>query len=349
MPPVGSDEARTPGMARYHLAQVDDSQRVISRGENGMADRLPTPTEKENVVIQAGACSVTLLPQFGGKIASIRIGNRELLQTPLAPISSRSRTMPFDQSDASGWDECLPSVAACTVQTEQGSIHVPDHGDLWRVQWEPVSSSTLRGKCFSLPLSLDRAIMLDATGNGWSLRLNYKLTNTGKHPAPWSWAAHPLFEVDAGDSIVLPHSITTVRVEGSAGHRLGKPSDTIPWPPVTLAQGVRDLGVVQSPRSGIGDKLFAGPLASADNWCELHRPKAGLRIRVGFNSAMTPYLGLWLCYGGWPDRPGPKQNCVALEPATAPVDSLAQSGPWSRALEPGHSASWPMSVEVEMI
>ncbi len=37
----------------------------------------------ENVLIRAGECAVMLLPQFGGKIASIRIGKRELLQPPL--------------------------------------------------------------------------------------------------------------------------------------------------------------------------------------------------------------------------------------------------------------------------
>ena len=38
--------------------------------------------------------------------------------------------------DASGWDECLPSVAACTVKTAGCRLDIPDHGDLWRVAWE---------------------------------------------------------------------------------------------------------------------------------------------------------------------------------------------------------------------
>jgi galactose mutarotase-like enzyme len=70
---------------------------------------------------------------------------------------------------------------------------------------------------------------------------------------------------------------------------------------------------------------------------------------VTFDSAATPYLGLWICYGGWPDRPGPKQICVAMEPATAPVDSLAIAGPWSRQLKPGESFRWPMFVDFETI
>jgi galactose mutarotase-like enzyme len=315
-----------------------------------MADNRPTPAEEENVVIGAGACSVTLVPQLGGKITSIRVDDRELLQQPLAPLEPRTRTVPFDATDASGWDECLPSVAACAVQTEDGTTEIPDHGDLWRVAWETVSSSTFLGRCFSLPLTLERAAILDEIENGWQLLLNYKLTNTGRHAVPWSWAAHPLFAVDAGDTVVLPHAVTTLRVEASASNRLGTVNDSVAWPHAVLPQGVRaDLSVVQPPRSGIADKLFAGPLARDANWCELHRPRAGLRLRIGFNAATTPYLGLWLCYGGWPDRPGPKQNCVALEPATAPVDSLAQTGPWSRVLEPRQSASWPMSVDIEMI
>src|SRR5580698_824572 len=92
--------------------------------------------EKENVVMRAGDCAVTVLPALGGKIASIRVGERELLQAPLVPYAPRTRTMSFDASDASGWDECLPSVAACSVETAAGAAAIPDHGDLWRVEWK---------------------------------------------------------------------------------------------------------------------------------------------------------------------------------------------------------------------
>jgi galactose mutarotase-like enzyme len=316
-----------------------------------MVDGHLIQAEKENVLIQAGACSITVLPQLGGKISSIRINNRELLQTPLAPLAQRTRTMPFEASDASGWDECLPSVAACTVETSAGPAGVPDHGDLWRVAWEPASSRgtrslALRGKCFSLPLVLERTLDLSQIADGWRLQLAYKLSNPGPHAVPWSWAAHPLLAVDAGDTIALPQSVTTLRIEGSGSGRLGAADDIIDWPHTSVGgNGRTDLRVVQSSQSGIGDKLFAGPLAEDANWCELHRLKAGIRIRVRFDVSATPYLGLWLCYGGWPSGPGPKQNCVALEPTTAPVDSLAKSGPWLRTLEPGQSFSWPMAVD----
>jgi len=309
------------------------------------------------ILLEAGNCSVIVVPHLGGKIASICINGNELLQAPLSAYAPRTRTMPFEAGDASGWDECLPSVAGCTVKTPNGISAIPDHGDLWREEWtepqtmnEQQGTITLRGECFSLPLVLDRSLTLAETDTGWQLSLGYKLSNTGNYPAPWSWAAHPLFTVEEGDRIVLPYSITGLSLEGSTGNRLGRNGDQVNWPIATMPLGGDvDLSLVQPPESGIGEKLFAGPLATSENWCALERRQAGVRIRAEFDPRATPYLGLWICYGGWPERPGPKQACVALEPATAPVDSLAQSGFWSRILPPGVSYCWPMVVDFELL
>lgn len=262
--------------------------------------------------------------------------------------------MAFDAGDASGWDECLPSVAACRVEIEAGQVEIPDHGDLWRVEWAPMineaHSVTHRGECFSLPLRLERTMTLTEQAAGWNLSLDYSVTNLSSGRVPWSWAAHPLFAVEKGDRILLAESIHSLRLEGSGGGRLGKGGDRVSWPIARLADGSEvNLGVAERPDSGIGDKVFAGPLNASENWCVLERASAGVRIRVTFDAVATPYLGLWICYGGWPERPGPKQVCVALEPATAPVDSLAVSGDWSRVLEPGECFSWPMDVDLELI
>lgn len=311
-------------------------------------------SDKENVLIQAGNCSVTILPQFGGKIASIRIMDRELLQAPLAPLGPRTRTMRFDEGDAGGWDECLPSVAPCVVETPAGLAEIPDHGDLWRVVWVAAAPNNgavaLRAECFSLPLVLERTIRLTQSDRQWQLLLDYELTNSGDWTVPWSWSAHPSFAAEAGDQILLPSSIGEMRLEWSAGGRLGATGDTVNWPIATLANGSRsDLGLAQSPESGIGDKIFAGPLAADENWCALHRTKAGVKIKMSFDPLATPYLGLWLCHGGWPDGSGPKQTCAALEPCTAPVDSLAQTGSWSRLLAPGECSRWNLTVDFEVI
>jgi galactose mutarotase-like enzyme len=309
--------------------------------------------EKENVVIRAGSCAITVLPQFGGKIASIRFNQQELLQAPLAPIATRTRTMSFDAGDASGWDECLPSVASCALPLEHGVANIPDHGDLWRVPWQEThgngNSVSLRAECFSLPLELERELTLKKSGRGYGLYAAYKLTNVGEEPVPWSWASHPLFAAVAGDRIVLPPTIRNLLVEGSRHDRLGRSGETIGWPIATIAGGKADLRVARGAASGIGDKLFAGPLSAEEDWCALERPSIGVRIRVRFNTVENPYLGLWICFGGWPEGSGKKQMCVAMEPSTAPVDSLVKKGPWSRVLEPRQSALWGMHVDLELL
>ena len=303
---------------------------------------------EENVVICAGACSLTLLPALGGKISSLCVDEQELLQVPLHPYRARTPSMSFEESDAGGWDECLPSVAECTVQTPSGNILIPDHGDLWRVPWEVLESgadaATLRARSSSLPLELTRSMVLTSSDNGWKLHLLYTLANVGDFQTPWSWSAHPLFAVDPGDRILLPDEIRTVRVESSMDGSLD--GETVDWPVAALhSGGALDLSVARDTTAGSGDKLFAGPLN--EGCCALVRARLGLKLTMRFDPSLTPFLGLWLCYGGWPSGTGPQQVCVACEPTTAPVDSLAKTGPWSRWLDPGESFIWPMELSIE--
>lgn len=304
--------------------------------------------------IGSGDLHLAINPGLGGKIVSIRVRELELLQAPLSAYRQRTQSTLFEESDASGWDECLPSVAGCQVETAGGVLNIPDHGDLWRVSWETLQAGprwcVLRGQCFSVPLALRREIAIQEIQTGWRIEFDYSLTNTGEFACPWSWAVHPLFAVEPGDHILLPASIHALRLEGSMGARLGRNGAMVAWPVADVrAGGVIDLSKVEPAQSGIGEKLFAGPLGENENWCELERPTAGVRIRVRFDPVVTPYLGMWLCYGGWPARPGTKQVCVAMEPSTAPVDSLAEWGPWSRTLEPDASFRWPMKLEIERL
>jgi galactose mutarotase-like enzyme len=308
----------------------------------------------ENVLITVGECSMNLLPKLGGKVASIQVKGHELLQPPLKPYGPRTRSMAFNEGDASGWDECVPAVTNCVVETVNGPVSVPDHGDLWRVEWQTVASSansiTLRGECFSLPLVVERTTTLLKTEKGYRIDVAYRATNTGATATPFFYSAHPGYLAEEGDILHLPESVKVLRIEWTRNDRLDKSTGNAAWPIAQLTGGGEtDLRVQPEANSGVGDKLFAGPLAAAENWVALERPKAGVRLRVGFDSAKTPYLGLWICQSGYPEGGGPQQHCVAMEPCTAPVDSLAIAGPWNRTLAPGESFAWPMTLDLELL
>ena len=304
----------------------------------------------ERLVLETDALSVEVLPALGGKVASLQYGGVELLQQPLQPYAARTPEMRFEESDASGFDECLPSVSACEIAEPAGMVRIPDHGEFWRlpceVEMRGANEVKLTATGSVLPLRFERTLKAD----GGTLRVAYRVENTGENEAPYLWSAHPLFSVDEDDAIVLPESVSEARVEGSAGERLGAKGSVVNWPDAELRDGEKvKLSRAGNVSDNIGDKLYAA--APHEGWAQIERRRAGLRVRVGFDPGLLPWLGLWLCYGGWPEGQARRQQCVALEPCTAPGDSLAEAleKGWARVLAPGQSVVWWMTIAVSEI
>lgn len=318
------------------------------------ADRAGSLAENwtERAALENESLRVVTMPALGGKISSIQLlpTGEELLQQPLLPYAPRVPYMRFDDSDASGWDECLPSVAACDVQTPSGTACVPDHGDFWQVAWQIDAHTdktlTLSAEGFSLPLRFSKTLSLE----GGSLRVSYCVKNIGEDETSYIWSAHPLFAVEPGDRIVLPASVKEVTVEGSGKERLGTHGAKHSWPRATLANGeAADLALAAAISSGIGDKLFT--TAPPEGWCALERVRLKQRIELHFDARELPYLGLWLCYGGWPEGRANRQQCVALEPCFAEGDSLAAASSEDRArkIAPGGEDRWTMELRVTRV
>lgn len=302
------------------------------------------------VEMKADTFAAEVIPELGGKISSLRYRGVELLQAPLRNYRMPTPDMGFDESDASGMDECLPSVAPCEIAGPKGKVLVPDHGEFWRLPCTVDAAgdreARLAAESFMLPLRLERALKLDEG----SLRIDYRLENQSEAETPYLWSAHPLFAAEEGDAIVLPDAVTQLTVEGSAHERLGAKGDRVTWPAATLRNdGNTDLSRAGSPEDDIGDKLWCA--APKEGWAVLERRRAGLRIKVEFDPERIPYLGLWLCYGGWPEGQAKRQQCVAIEPCTAPGDSLAEAleKGWARMLGPGQPAVWWMTIGVSEI
>lgn len=64
----------------------------------------------------------------------------------------------------------------------------------------------------------------------------------------------------------------------------------------------------------------------APGWAAVYRATARQGTVVRFRTEELPYLGVWLCYGGWPDvGREPRQYAVALEPTVAPYRTLSEA------------------------
>ncbi len=228
-----------------------------------------------------------ILPQRGGRVASLRLDGEELLDQGIG--IDQPNAMSFVEGGAFGWDEMVPTVEATDT--------LPDHGEAWRLPWDVVDSgrSELSMRCHGRVVAweLTRAVRL---GDAVAVRYTYKNVGDGPHPA--YWCAHPLFkyepgmEIDIGAKLMsfargksgkffLPRgSIDRARLRWSEGRAIELAWDpaATPYCGVWICNG--DLGgyeqVAIEPATGGGDRPdsdepppMLGPGESLEWWLEI--------------------------------------------------------------------------------
>ena len=293
---------------------------------------------------------ISVLPCEGARIASIlnvQSQTEYLLQPSVRYQRPESLGLwdRYEKSACAGMDECLPTVTVCGPEAPGGPV--PDHGDFWRLNWAVTSAPTgdsvsLAATGYSRPLFFQKSLRLHAS----SLAIDYRISNLSDAQLPFHYAAHPLLAIDEGDRIVLPPEICAGRLEGSRHNRLGFPGSIITWP---WPQGTGiDLSRTGAASDGTAEMFYTGPLRSG--WCGLYRARSRQGIVVRFDTAKLPFLGLWLCYGGWPeDASLPRQYAIAFEPTAAPWATLTAAWEHRQAVRLGPRASFTFNIVFELI
>jgi hypothetical protein len=290
-----------------------------------------------------------VLPENGGRIASIRCNRSgtEFLfgRSNYEAIAAFSADAGFEESDCAGMDECLPTVSLSI--DESGLASAADHGDLWRHAWTVVeqneSQVTLATECFSQPLSFMRTLRVE----GHRLEFDYSIRSLAPMLVPFLYACHPLFAFDPGDRVILPREVDQLRLGYALEERVGRVGEWVDWPLAIHRDEQIELDRVGETANRSAEMLYTGCLNSGA--CALYRARHRQAIVVHFDTAMLPYLGLWLCNGGWPEIQGPHQQyAVAMEPTVAPCGGLAEAVAADLAplLEPDASFDFSISMEV---
>lgn len=300
----------------------------------------------ERCVLNNGFLQVEILPEEGGRVQSLRscASGVEFLMQSKEPRTHWTASMDaeFRNGSAAGIEECLPSVALSPASTEGGPV--PDHGDFWQLAWQLEQGATpqdaaVSAEGFSRPLRFCKEFSLRQQ----TLSIRYTVRNTSQAPVSFLYACHPLLAVDMGDRIALPSSIRSLNLHSSRKQRLGVSHSTVGWP----RHMGHDLSYVQSEERCIAEMLYSDRLS--EGFCGLYRTASKQGIVMRFDPKTLPYLGLWLCYGGWPDSTsGSKQYAVAPEPTFAPYGSLLEAQQHNAAyvLAPDTSCNWSIHFEV---
>jgi hypothetical protein len=273
------------------------------------------------ITLNNGIVRAQFLPELGGKMSSlVRLASdHEFLLQPQRPLRCARYGDSFADYDTSGFDECVPTVSACEYPDTPQPL--PDHGELWSVPWRAdIAGEQLRlaaaGKV--LPYRFVKAVRLESD----EVVIDYEIGNNSDHDLKFLWSAHPLLAVEPCSRIVLPAHVCQLFVEYSFRDRLGPRGSSCGWPLASTPHGESRIDILQPPSACFADKLFTRRLTHG--YCALHKSMANESISFRFDVAKVPYIGLWICQGGWPD-PARGHYTVALEPCTGRLDSLCEA------------------------
>ena len=277
-----------------------------------------------------GAPRLHWTPGLGGKITGLRFGEhgREWLAPPVRPLAVPSPGQDWGELDCSGWDECLPNIAAAP------DLGLADHGDVWRHPWDPTpgaASGTVA------PPGRTYRFGRDITAEDSTLRIGYRLRNLGGLPLRWAWAQHMLLAADEHTRIVASSPLN-LRLD--AAFRDRRRDDAAFNATFEVPVGVGELrGVI-----GCAAKLWLEPplpaVVAVIHGSASEEVGDWLAWRVADSS--FPHLGLWLNLGGWGNVP---LRHVAVEPAFGahdkPSDAYADLDP----LAPDGERTWRVLIE----
>jgi hypothetical protein len=244
----------------------------------------------------------------GARTSRLR-GTEEWLHQPTG-----ERTLTdFTASALGGWDEMLPTVDACRVPHGDSFEEWGDHGEAWNRRWSGQEDShwvDVRG------LRLRRTIVPEPTG----VRLDYELTSAQTRPV--QWAAHPQFVWTPGTTLELGAAVS--------------------WRRVYPADETRNLGPEVDPGALIDSAAGAKWWSTTPLDRVVLRRLDGRGLRLRWDPAELPAVALWIDPGAFASAP-----VIAIEPALAPYDSLADavSAEAAPIVGPGRPLRWWLRLE----
>ena len=291
----------------------------------------------ERVTWSQGNLIVAFLPQLGGKLCTLRRKSRArnvLYEPHDLPYRLPEQDGVFEDHDTSGFDECFPTVDACP-DPRMPTRRLPDHGAVWS---RPVTWS-VDGEVLSMVSDLPGArFSRTFRVEGDTLVLGYSVMVEESGPALWS--AHPLLAVSEGSRIYLPSEVASLYVQWSSDGHLGERGAVCAWP----GQDATRIDHVAGRSAGRAKKLFTDALRAG--WCAIVDGDSGEAVTFRFDPADTPFLGLWICEGGWPRSRAAKHHTVALEPCSGRPDALDEAARRKECwwLDAGIPRTWSLRV-----
>jgi len=278
------------------------------------------------IQMQTGIIALTIIPELGGKVSSLRdcrTWREWLWRHPRYPYKRVPHGSSYvAEADTGGWDECFPSVSACSYPSDPwkgGAIQ--DHGELWSQVPEfeiEEHSETLtlqtRWQGMALPYTFTRRITL--TGNSSLIRSEYEVLNQSNQPIDFVWCIHPLLAIEPGMELHLPSS-ARFNVAGAFPPDLVSTDKDLPYP--FPAPGL-NFPLLPKTDAGRSIKIWSDPLPMDAGWATVKARDGELQMK--WDVSLLPQLAAWMNFGAWAADGGTPYYNLGLEPCIGAQDSL---------------------------
>jgi hypothetical protein len=182
--------------------------------------------------------------------------------------------------------------------------------------------------------------------SGSSVEITYELESLEEIPFDYIWSAHPLLNIEPEDELLLPGEISELTLNWASDSSLGELGTNVSWPKILGNNSNIDFNYVQEKELGFAAKLFTKRLTQGK--AGIYKQETDESLLFSFDVNQVPYLGIWLCYGGWPEGDFPKEYTLALEPCSARPDSLEKACKWDdqQQISPSTIKCWQLEINI---
>ncbi len=297
------------------------------------------------VSLENGYLSVTILPEYGGKTASVSdnlTGREFLLQAP----GNRYRKQPYDgdytTGECSGFDEMFPTIDPVPYPDFpwRGMV-MPDHGEVCALSWHCCAESEtilLSVDGLRFPYTLNKRYSFSGSRK---LKIEYSAVNRSEYPFEYIYAPHLMLNVEDGGRILLPgvRNATWGFSRFPDGASYGC---KLEWPFALLPSGNVRLDVTPpfNP-NGNNYKFFADSPLNA-GWCGYQYPD-GTMFKLHFSPEDLPAFCIWVNEGWFHGY-----RNIALEPCSTAYDriDIARLHDQRCILPPYGRKEWTLELEI---
>ena len=289
----------------------------------------------ENELLKA-----VFLPQCGGKTVSLVYKPADFeaaAQTYRPYLQIKYPQIPFDEGDASGFDEAFPTIieAAGGEKTDNGFYM--DHGEIWRAPFEvQVCDERLEMfyESYSNAYVYRKTVWLEQNRLCFAIYIE----NLRERVFPCTWTFHGLMRYEEDMRLFYPDEVTRfLNVENSK--ELGM-NGTF-W----QTDAGYDFTKVP-PRVADTELKYYAAEPVREGRCGYIYPSQHVRCTLEYNADSLPYLGMWITAGKFRGD----YNC-AWEPSNGFYDGIetaVKNGKYTR-LKKGEPLEITYSLRLETI